>query len=69
MESLFTTELERGDRKAAMARLKVPPFESKKTDWTTLLVGFALGCFLILLLVILASSLVINYNPELPVAG
>ena len=52
-----------------MARLKVPPFESKKTDWTTLLVGFALGWFLILLLVILASSLVVNNDQmELPVA-
>ena len=69
MEGLFTNELEKGDRKAAMARLKVPPFESKKTDWTTLLVGFALGCFLILLLVILASSLVMNNDQtELPVA-
>ena len=69
MELLFTNELERGDRKKAMARLKVPPFESQKTDWTTLLVGFALGCFLILLLVILASTLVVNNDQmELQVA-
>ena len=70
MELLFTNELERGDRKKAMARLKVPPFESKKTDWTTLLVGFALGCFIILLLVIVASSVAINYHQiDVPIAG
>ena len=69
MEVLFTNELEKGDRKKAMARLKVPPFESKKTDWTTLLVGLALGCFLILLLVILASSLAINYNNHLELSA
>ena len=45
-----------------MARLKVPPFESKKTDWTTLLVGFALGCFLVLLLVIVVTSVALNNN-------
>ena len=70
MEVLFTNELEKGDRKKAMARLKVPPFESQKTDWTTLLVGLALGCFLILVLVILVSSVALNNSQiDLSVAG
>ena len=49
-----------------MSRLRVPPFESKKTDWTTLMVGFTAGCFLILILVIIASSMVMANSRIVP---
>lgn len=60
VEKLFTNELEKGDRKKAMNRLKVPPFGIQKTDWTTLLVGFSGGCFFILLAALIASGFVMN---------
>ena len=52
--------------KKAMSRLRVPPFQSKKTDWTTMLVGFTGGCFLIMVLVIIASSVVMNNTRRVP---
>ena len=66
VELLFTNELEKGDRKAAMSRLKVPPFESKKTDWTTMLVGVATGCFVILVCVITASGVAMSKSRSVP---
>ena len=66
VETLFTTELEKGDRKKAMSRLRVPPFESKKTDWTTLAVGFMGGCFLVLVFVIIASSMIMHNSRRVP---
>ena len=66
VETLFITELEKGDRKKAMSRLRVPPFESKKTDWTTLMVGFMGGCFLVLVFVIAASSMIMHNTRKVP---
>ena len=66
VEILFTTELEKGDKKKAMTRLRVPPFESKKTDWSTIFLGFTGGVFLVLILVILASSMIMNSSRKVP---
>ena len=64
--NLDCSELEQGDRKRAMSRLRVPPFESKKTDWTTMLVGFSAGCFMVLLMIIIASSIIMNTSRKIP---
>ena len=66
MELLFTNELEEGNRKAAMARLKVPPFHSKTTDWKTLMVGMAGGGFVTLLCVIAASGVAMTNSRSVP---
>jgi len=60
VEKLFTNELEKGNRKKAMNRLKVPPFGIQKTDWTTLLVGFGGGCFFGLFAALIASGVVMH---------
>ena len=66
VENLFTSELEKGDKKKAMTRLRVPPFESKKTDWSTIFLGFTGGVFLVLILVILASTMIMNSSRKVP---
>ena len=66
MESLFTSELERGDRRKAMTRLRVPPFDSKKTDWSTLGLGLLGGVFLVMFTVIIASTYVMTILRGVP---
>jgi len=66
VEKLFTNELEKGNRKKAMIRLKVPPFGIQKTDWTSLLVGFSGGCFFVLLVALLSSGVVMHSVRTIP---
>ena len=63
---MFTSDLEKGDRKKAMSRLKVPPFGIQKTDWTSLFVGFSGGCFFVLLLSLIGSGVVMNNERKIP---
>ena len=49
-----------------MARLKVPPFQSRTTDWQTLLVGMAGGGFIILLCIIAASGVAMTNSRIVP---
>ena len=63
---MFTSELERGDRRKAMTRLRVPPFESKKTDWSTLGLGVLGGVFLVMVIVIISSTYVMSRSRGVP---
>ncbi|VDP11108.1 unnamed protein product [Soboliphyme baturini] len=54
-ENAFTTRLEKGDRQAAMKRLRVAPFSETQQPLTTFLLGFYLGCFVVLLCLMFLS--------------
>jgi hypothetical protein len=43
VESLYTTELESGDRTRAMQRLRVPPLEEKQPRIVTFRLGMFIG--------------------------
>lgn len=47
VETLYTKELEEGDRGRAMKRLRVPPLSEKQNLWTTFRAGFLFGVFLV----------------------
>ena len=68
VEALFTSELEKGDRRKAMTRLRVPPFDSKKTDWSTLGLGVVGGMFLVMVSVIIASAYVMTMSRGVPIS-
>ncbi|VDP22756.1 unnamed protein product [Soboliphyme baturini] len=62
-ENAFTTGLEKGDRQAAMKRLRVAPFSEKQQPWTTFLLGFYLGIFVVLLcLAVLTIALILHVD-------
>ncbi|GAU89162.1 hypothetical protein RvY_01745-2 [Ramazzottius varieornatus] len=48
-ENMVTYELEGGDRGKAMQRLRVPPLNEQATHSTFFLLGFFLGCFVVLI--------------------
>ena len=54
VESVVINQLEHGDRAGAMKRLRVPPLEEQQSPWTTFRLGFFVGCFIILLMIIVA---------------
>jgi len=64
-ESIVTDQLESGNRQAAMKRLRVPPLSEAQSAWTTFRLGFFMGSFLILSLLVLLSIFVQN-TPEEP---
>ena len=45
---------------------RVPPFDSKKTDWSTLGLGFTGGVFLVMALVIIASTYIMTMSRRVP---
>lgn len=55
-ESVFTNELESGDRQKAMKRLRVPPLGEKQSPWTTFKVGLFLGAFVVLVVAVALSA-------------
>ncbi|XP_076342267.1 solute carrier family 53 member 1-like [Tachypleus tridentatus] len=55
-ETLFTSELEGGDRQKAMKRLRVPPLNDKQSPWTTFKVGLFSGAFLVLIATVILSG-------------
>ena len=57
-ESTFINELEAGDRKKAIKRLRVPPLGDKHASpWTTFKLGFFCGAFIILLIAVALSGI------------
>ncbi|XP_029469357.1 LOW QUALITY PROTEIN: xenotropic and polytropic retrovirus receptor 1 homolog [Rhinatrema bivittatum] len=65
VESLFTNQLEGGDRQKAMKRLRVPPLGAAQSApiWTTFRVG--IYCGLIIALVVLMSLIVFHGSSDL----
>lgn len=55
-ETLFTTELEAGDRQKAMKRLRVPPLNDQPSRSTTFKVGLFSGAFLVLITTVILSG-------------
>uniref|UniRef100_T1JMQ6 Xenotropic and polytropic retrovirus receptor 1 n=1 Tax=Strigamia maritima TaxID=126957 RepID=T1JMQ6_STRMM len=55
-ETLFTVELESGDRQKAMKRLRVPPLGEVTLPWTTFKVGLFLGAFIVLVIAVILSA-------------
>ncbi|XP_076316128.1 solute carrier family 53 member 1-like isoform X3 [Tachypleus tridentatus] len=55
-ETLFTTELEAGDRQKAMKRLRVPPLNDQLSRSTTFKVGLFSGAFLVLITTVILSG-------------
>ena len=49
-----------------MTRLRVPPFDSKTTDWNTLGLGVLGGVFLVMVTVIIASAYVMTMSRGVP---
>jgi len=56
-ELTVTHELEGGDRQKAMKRLRVPPLGERKSDLTTLKVGFFTGAFVCLFVTMVVSGI------------
>jgi len=56
-EQTVTHELEGGDRQKAMKRLRVPPLGERKSDLTTLKVGFFTGAFVCLFVTMVVSGI------------
>ena len=56
-ENVFTSELESGDRRKAMKRLRVPPLNDHQSPWVTFKVGFFSGAFAVLLIIIIISGM------------
>lgn len=56
-ELTVTHELEGGDRQKAMKRLRVPPLGERKSDMTTLKVGFFTGAFVCLFATMVISAI------------
>lgn len=61
-ESVFTNELEGGDRQKAMKRLRVPPLNDYHSPWITFKVGFFSGAFIVLLVTIILTG---NFRNDL----
>ncbi|KAI9556155.1 Xenotropic and polytropic retrovirus receptor 1-like protein [Daphnia sinensis] len=59
-EATVTHELEGGDRQKAMKRLRVPPLGERKSDLTTLKVGFFTGAFVCLFVTMVVSAIFHN---------
>ena len=57
VEITFIQELEKGNRQKAMKRLRVPPLGEKQSPWVTFKVGWFLGSFFILLIIVIISSI------------
>ena len=49
-----------------MTRLRVPPFDSKQTDWSTLGLGVLGGVFMVMVTVIIASTYVMTTSRGVP---
>uniref|UniRef100_A0A5S6QI55 EXS domain-containing protein n=1 Tax=Trichuris muris TaxID=70415 RepID=A0A5S6QI55_TRIMR len=63
-ENAFTEKLEQGDRQAAMKRLRVLPFSEQQHAWTTFRLGFYMGCFLVLLSLIVLTLVFMPLDNE-----
>ncbi|XP_014486128.1 PREDICTED: xenotropic and polytropic retrovirus receptor 1-like isoform X2 [Dinoponera quadriceps] len=55
-ETLFTRDLEQGDRQRAMKRLRVPPLGEHLSPWITFKVGLFSGAFIILFIAVVISA-------------
>lgn len=55
-ETLFTRDLEQGDRQRAMKRLRVPPLGEHLSPWITFKVGLFSGAFVILFITVAISG-------------
>ncbi|KAK2727360.1 solute carrier family 53 member 1-like [Artemia franciscana] len=57
-ETIYTEELESGDRQRAMKRLRVPPLgQVKPQEWTTFKVGLFFGAFIVLFIIVVLAGL------------
>ncbi|XP_032664967.1 xenotropic and polytropic retrovirus receptor 1-like isoform X2 [Odontomachus brunneus] len=56
-ETLFTRDLEQGDRQRAMKRLRVPPLGEHLSPWITFKVGLFSGAFIILFIAVIISAM------------
>ena len=56
--------LEGGDRQKAMKRLRVPPLGERKSDMTTLKVGFFTGAFVCLFVTMVISAIFYSRNDD-----
>ena len=57
-EDTFINQLEGGNRKKAIKRLRVPPLGDKHgSPWTTFKLGFFCGAFIILLIAVALSGI------------
>ena len=56
-ENIVTFQLESGDRQRAMKRLRVPPLNDTPQPWTAFRVGFSLGAFLVLIIVVTLTGI------------
>ncbi|KAL5291367.1 XPR1.2 family protein [Megaselia abdita] len=56
-ETVFTQDIERGDRQKAMKRLRVPPLNEHQSPWTTFKVGLFSGAFVVLLFTVVLSAI------------
>lgn len=63
-EQVVINELESGDRQAGMKRLRVPPLSEKQLPWTTFRLGLYLGCFIVLVFIILCTILAVRRMNE-----
>ena len=55
-ETMFTLELEGGNRQKAMKRLRVPPLGDQQSPWTTFKVGLFSGAFMVLIVAVVLSG-------------
>lgn len=55
-ESVFTTQLEGGNRQKAMKRLRVPPLGQEQNPWTTFRVGLFAGCFIVMVVTVVIAA-------------
>lgn len=55
-ETLVTNQLEGGDRRRAMKRLRVPPLSDAQSPWITFKVGLFTGAFIVVVAVVVLTG-------------
>uniref|UniRef100_UPI00398ED42E xenotropic and polytropic retrovirus receptor 1 homolog n=1 Tax=Pristiophorus japonicus TaxID=55135 RepID=UPI00398ED42E len=67
VESLYTNQLEGGDRARAMKRLRVPPLRTAQTApvWTTFRVGMQCGIIMALTVLIIIKGIYVSKNASM----
>jgi len=66
VENLFINQLEAGNRKKAMARLKVPPLGNVSDPALSIKVGFFGGCICVLMLLIIGTATIMHKQRVIP---
>eukprot|EP00118_Oscarella_pearsei_P004756 m.20767 g.20767 ORF g.20767 m.20767 type:complete len:336 (+) comp28080_c0_seq1:243-1250(+) len=68
VENMFIDDLEGGERRKAMNRLRVPPLESRISHWSTFALGLNIGMSTILIILVIIWGAVVT-NSSLPNCG